>query len=95
MAYIFIIVWVALLGNVADAEYGPGVVKPVECVGVACQAEHGNGFVGGSGEFDRPDVPDVPDKPDKPKGDKDKGHGNDDDRDDEDNPGKGKHKGRN
>ena len=79
MAYIFIIVWVALLGNVADAEYGPGVVEPVECVGVACQAEHGNGFVGGSGEFDRPDVPDVPDVPDDDSDDNDKpGHGHGD-----------------
>ena len=80
-----------------------------ECLSVgpayACDAEHGNGFVGG--EFDRPgrsDVPNVPDdddqcnddsdsndRNDKPgKGDRNKGHCNDDVRDDEDNPSKGK-----
>ena len=71
---IFIIIWFALLGNAADQVYGPGVVAPIECAGVACDAEHGNGFVGG--EFDRPDVPDVPDVPDDDSDDDGKpGHG--------------------
>ena len=82
---IFIIIWFVLLGNAADQVYGPGVVGPVECVGIACDAEHGNGSPARE--------PAAPDEPDD-DGDHDKGHGNDDDRDDEDNPGKGKHKGR-
>ena len=85
---IFIIIWFVLLGNAADQVYGPGVVGPVECVGIVCDAEHGNGS-----PAREPAVPDVSDEPDD-DGDHDKGHGNDDDRDDEDNPGKGKHKGR-
>ena len=98
---IFIIIWFVLLGNAADQVYGPGVVAPIECVGVACDNDRGDKPAMEPAMRDVPDVPDVPDAPgDKPddksdKGDRDRGHGNDDDRDDEDNPGKGKHKGRN
>ena len=73
MAYILILGFFVLFGNVADVELGPGVVEPVECVGIACDAEHDNGLVGG--EFVRPDVPDEPD--------------DDDDSDDDDKPGWG------
>ena len=76
---IFIIIWFALVGNAADQVYGPGVVGPVECVGVACDNDRGNGFADRQTgvEFDVPDAPDVPDRDDKPgwgHGDKNHDH---------------------
>ena len=51
----FVVAFIALLfGYAIPAEYGPGVVEPVECVGVACDAERDNGFVSGRGEFGHP-----------------------------------------
>ena len=73
----FIVAFIALLfGFAIPAEYGPGVVEPVECVGVACDAERDNGFV--SGGFDRPgnggDNDDGGSKPGYGHGDKNHDH---------------------
>lgn len=57
---IFVIIWFMLVGMGVDTEYGPGVVAPVECVGVACSADHDNGPVAQSA-VDKPERPAEPD----------------------------------
>lgn len=80
---LFLVGWLALLVNGVQTEYNlTGVVDPVECVGVACDAEHDKSEF----SFDEPGGDDDSDDDDQ---DDDKGHGNDDDHDDDDNPGKG------
>ena len=66
---IFIIFWFALGGYAVDAEYGSGVVAPIECVGVACDNDRADKPAMEPAMQDVPDVPDGPDVPDAP-GDK-------------------------
>lgn len=75
---IFVIVWFVLFGSSASDLY-PSAPPDVECVGVACDADHDNTAPAGAAP-NAPDAPDVPDSPDdepddEPDGKPGHGHG--------------------